>query len=109
MVGANGAGKSTFLKVLEGELEATEGYMTRNSKIRVAKFSQHHVENLDLQKSALEFMQIKFQDSESQELRSHLGRLGLSGELAMQPIYTLSGGQKSRIMCKKKKNFFKYF
>lgn len=98
LVGKNGSGKSTFLKILEGELEPTEGYISKNSKIKVAKFSQHHVDHLDLKQTALEFMQSKFPDAEKQILRTHLGGLGLSGELAVQPIFTLSGGQKSRIM-----------
>jgi ATP-binding cassette subfamily F protein 3 len=98
LVGKNGAGKSTFLKILEGELEVTDGYITRNSKVKVAKFSQHHVDHLNLKQTALEFMQTKFPGVEKQILRSVLGGIGLTGELAVQPIYTLSGGQKSRIM-----------
>jgi ATP-binding cassette, subfamily F, member 3 len=98
LVGANGSGKSTFLKCLAGELEPTEGYINRNSKVKVAKFSQHHVDHLNLQQTPLEYMCTKFPDANTQQMRGHLGKLGLTGELAVQPIYTLSGGQKSRIM-----------
>lgn len=98
LVGKNGSGKSTFLKVLSGELEPSEGTINRNSKIRVAKFNQHNVDHLNLQQTPLEHMLTRFPNAEKQELRSHLGSLGLSGDLAVQPIYTLSGGQKSRIM-----------
>eukprot|EP01080_Neovahlkampfia_damariscottae_P000492 gene492-8006_t len=98
LVGANGSGKSTFLKCLAGELDPTEGYINRNSKVRIAKFSQHHVDHLNLQQTPLEYMCTKFPDAGTQQMRSHLGKLGLTQDLAVQPIYTLSGGQKSRIM-----------
>lgn len=98
LVGPNGAGKTSFLSVLFGDLQPTSGVVIRNGKIRIAKFGQHHIEQLNLQQTALEYMHTKFPAAEIQQLRGHLGSLGLSGDLAVQPIYTLSGGQKSRIV-----------
>jgi len=92
------SGKTTFLSVLFGELELSSGSVIREGKIRIAKFGQHHIEQLNLQQTALEYMHTKFPTAEIQQLRGHLGSLGLSGDLALQPIYKLSGGQKSRIM-----------
>ena len=98
LVGDNGAGKTTFLQVLTGELQPTSGIVQRNPKIKIAKFSQHHVDQLNLQQTGLEYMLTKFPNADSQSMRAHLGSLGMTGELALQPIYTLSGGQKSRIV-----------
>jgi len=97
LVGPNGAGKTTFLNVLCGELKPLEGHINVNRKIRIARFNQHHIDQLDMRLTPLEYMQTKFPDADPQALRSHLGGLGLSGNLAVQPIYTLSGGQKSRV------------
>lgn len=98
LVGANGAGKSTFLNLCLGKLEPRLGHVTRNKKIRVAHFAQHHLEVLTPQLSSLEFLRSKFPLLEDQQLRAHLGKMGLSGDRALQPIYTLSGGQKSRLV-----------
>ncbi|EAN77741.1 ABC transporter, putative [Trypanosoma equiperdum] len=96
LLGANGAGKSTFMNICCGKLEPRQGHVVRNQKIRVAHFAQHHLEALTPQLSSVEFMRSKFPQVEDQQLRAHLGSLGLSGDKALQPIYTLSGGQKSR-------------
>lgn len=98
LVGANGIGKSTFMNVCMGKLEPRSGTALRNQKIRVAHFAQHHLESLTPQLSSLEFMRSKFPTFEDQQLRAHLGSMGLSAERALQPIYTLSGGQKSRLV-----------
>ncbi|CAD2222981.1 ABC transporter, putative [Angomonas deanei] len=98
LVGANGAGKSTFMNVCLGKLEPRAGSIVRNKKIRIAHFAQHHVETLVPQMSSLEFMKSKFPHVEDQTIRSHLGSMGLSADRALQPIYTLSGGQKSRLV-----------
>ncbi|RNF21909.1 ATP-binding cassette protein subfamily F, member 1 [Trypanosoma conorhini] len=98
LLGANGAGKSTFMNVCYGKLEPRQGHVVRNKKIRVAHFAQHHLEALSPQLSSIEFMRSKFPHVEDQQLRAHLGSLGLSGDKALQPIYTLSGGQKSRVV-----------
>lgn len=98
LVGANGAGKSTFLNMCLGKLEPRSGHVTRNKKMRVAHFAQHHLETLTPQLSSVEFMRSKFPAVEDQQIRAHLGKMGLSGDRALQPIYTLSGGQKSRLV-----------
>ena len=73
------------------------GHITRSSKCRIAVFAQHHVDGLDLTQCALAVMVRSYPGVLEQELRNHLGSFGVSGPLALQPIYTLSGGQKSRV------------
>jgi ATP-binding cassette subfamily F protein 3 len=97
LVGPNGAGKTTFLNVLCGDLKPLDGYTNLNRKIRIARFTQHHTDQLDMRMTPLEYMQAKYPKADPQAIRGHLGGLGLSGTLATQPIYTLSGGQKSRV------------
>ena len=81
-----------------GELEPTDGHVGRHSKLVVAKFTQHHIEMFDTEKSALNHMRDLTHDGVStEEARKYLGRFGLSGDLALNPIRVLSGGQKSRL------------
>lgn len=97
ILGVNGSGKSTLINCIIGKLRATEGHVTLNPRVRIATFSQHHVDSLDLSRSAVENMKKLFPGVESDEFRRHLGRFNLSGELAIKPTRTLSGGQKSRV------------
>ncbi|WIA32674.1 hypothetical protein OEZ86_003475 [Tetradesmus obliquus] len=97
IVGPNGIGKSTLLGLISGALEPVKGHITRNPKVRMATFSQHHVDGMDLALNALQVMLRSYPDLKEQEARQHLGSFGLSGPLALQPLYTLSGGQKSRV------------
>ncbi|GAV68690.1 ABC_tran domain-containing protein/ABC_tran_2 domain-containing protein [Cephalotus follicularis] len=97
MVGANGIGKSTILKLIAGELQPSSGTIFRSAKVRIAVFSQHHVDGLDLSSNPLLYMMRCFPGVPEQKLRAHLGSFGVTGNLALQPMYTLSGGQKSRV------------
>ncbi|KAG7017018.1 ABC transporter F family member 3 [Cucurbita argyrosperma subsp. argyrosperma] len=97
MVGPNGIGKSTILKLIAGELQPTSGTVFRSAKVRIAVFSQHHVDGLDLSSNPLLYMMRCFPGVPEQKLRAHLGSFGVTGNLALQPMYTLSGGQKSRV------------
>lgn len=97
MVGPNGIGKSTILKLIAGELQPISGTVFRSAKVRIAVFSQHHVDGLDLSSNPLLYMMRCYPGVPEQKLRSHLGSLGVTGTLALQPMYTLSGGQKSRV------------
>ena len=98
IVGPNGAGKSTFLRLLTGEIQPTEGHVGRHAKLMVAKFTQHHIEMMNPEKSSVNHMRDLTQEGVSvEEARKYLGRFGLSGDLALNPIKFLSGGQKSRL------------
>ena len=97
IVGSNGSGKSTFLKLLSEKLPCGLGQITRNPKARISMFSQHHIDGLNLAQTPLESMQAAFPKVEISRLRGHLSRFGLCGEKHLQSNYTLSGGQKSRL------------
>ncbi|EOD29834.1 hypothetical protein EMIHUDRAFT_456686, partial [Emiliania huxleyi CCMP1516] len=97
LVGPNGIGKSTLLKVIIGDLEPSRGSVTRAARLRMGRFSQHHVDQLDLSLTALEAFQRQFPAAKPLEIRAHLGSMGLGGNTALQKMSTLSGGQKSRV------------
>ncbi|EFA76464.1 ABC transporter-related protein [Heterostelium album PN500] len=98
LVGANGVGKTTLLRLLCGELNETSGLVVRHGKLRFARFSQHFVDQLDLSKSPLDNFLTTYPGTNPQTARSHLGKFGLSGDLALRTVNTLSGGQKSRVV-----------
>eukprot|EP01053_Blabericola_migrator_P002550 Blabericola_migrator_1__2549@NODE_171_length_12111_cov_153_412405_g148_i0_p2_GENE_NODE_171_length_12111_cov_153_412405_g148_i0NODE_171_length_12111_cov_153_412405_g148_i0_p2_ORF_typecomplete_len730_score204_49ABC_tran/PF00005_27/2_1e23ABC_tran/PF00005_27/2_1e03ABC_tran/PF00005_27/1_7e21AAA_21/PF13304_6/1_2e08AAA_21/PF13304_6/4e11ABC_tran_Xtn/PF12848_7/62ABC_tran_Xtn/PF12848_7/4_5e22ABC_tran_Xtn/PF12848_7/5_8e02AAA_15/PF13175_6/0_0004AAA_15/PF13175_6/0_075AAA_15/PF13175_6/0_65SMC_N/PF02463_19/25S len=97
--GVNGSGKSTFLKMLIGQLEPMEGMVFRHNKLRIGHFAQHHVDGLDLTKNAVGQLQATYPDAKltDEAARSFLGKFGISGMLALEPLFILSGGQKSRV------------
>jgi len=77
LVGPNGSGKSTLLKLLAGEIEPISGQVIVNHKVRFARFSQHFVEQLDLNFSPLEYFHSLYPSVPMQTIRSHLGAYGL--------------------------------
>jgi len=106
IVGPNGAGKSTLLKLMRGDLEPCEGTVKRHSHLRIASYTQHSVEVLDMEKSPLQFMADKFdaedekkgQKRSEQEWRGHLGKYGVVGDLQKRKMGTFSDGQKARVV-----------
>ncbi|VDP68802.1 unnamed protein product, partial [Echinostoma caproni] len=97
VVGENGAGKTTLLRILLGQLEPTSGLRHAHRGLRLGYFSQHHVDQLDLGLNSLEFLMRKFPGQTEQVYRSQLAGFNITDMLAMQPIGSLSGGQKSRV------------
>ena len=65
--------------------------------MRLATFSQHHVDGLDLALTPLAVMIRTYPGLKEEKARSHLSSFGISAELATQSMYTLSGGQKNRV------------
>jgi ATP-binding cassette, subfamily F, member 2 len=100
LVGPNGVGKSTLLRIFTSQLSPTSGNVSRHTHLKLGMYSQHSAEQLDLTKSALEFVRDKYKDKSQdfQYWRQQLGRYGLSGESQTALIGTLSDGQKARIV-----------
>ncbi|XP_038061203.1 ATP-binding cassette sub-family F member 3-like [Patiria miniata] len=109
MVGENGSGKTTLLKILIGQLEPISGVMHRHRNLRIGYFSQHHVDQLDMEQTSVEVMASRFPGHTVERYRHQLGSFGVTGELATRTVSSLSGGQKSRVafalMCMGNPNF----
>lgn len=78
-VGENGSGKTTLLKVLLGELQPTSGVRHAHRRLNIGYFTQHHVDQLDMDMSSLELVAERFPGKNQEEYRAALGRFGLSG------------------------------
>jgi len=98
IVGENGAGKTTLLKLLCNKLQGS-GEIARHPNLRTAMVSQHHIEMLrdHMDTSAAQYLKSHFSNVKEVDARSHLGLFGLAGDLALQPVRKLSGGQKARL------------
>lgn len=92
LVGPNGAGKSTLLKALKGELPVIEGHSFIHNRVRIGTFTQHHIDSLDMRLSAVEQMMKEYPNVHNEKIRNHLGSFGIGGNLALRPMYLLSGG-----------------
>lgn len=96
IVGPNGVGKSTFLKLLLGELEPKQGEVRRNHRLRVGRFDQHSGEHLTAEETAAEYLQRLF-NLQHEKARKALGSFGLVSHAHIIKMKDLSGGQKARV------------
>jgi ATP-binding cassette subfamily F protein 3 len=98
VVGVNGAGKSTFLKVLAGQTQATAGRVTLGANVELGYFSQHAMELLDPMKTVFETVQDAMPLAGIGVIRNLLGAFLFSGDAVDKRIDNLSGGEKSRVV-----------
>jgi len=96
IVGPNGVGKSTFLGMLMGDLEATSGEMRKNARLNIGRFDQHSGEHLTAEESPTEYLMRLF-NLPVEKARKQLGSFGLQSHAHTIPMKDLSGGQKSRV------------
>jgi len=100
LVGPNGVGKSTLLRLMTGKVSPNSGVVNRHTHLKMGLYSQHSAEQLDLTKSALDFVRDKYASisQDYQYWRQQLGKYGLSGESQTALMGTLSEGQRSRVV-----------
>ncbi len=98
VVGVNGAGKSTFLKVLAGQTEASSGQFNVGASINLGYFSQHSMELLEGGKSVLETLQDALPDLNLGVLRNLAAAFLFQGDDVHKKIANLSGGEKARVV-----------
>ncbi|MBB6092591.1 ATP-binding cassette subfamily F protein 3 [Povalibacter uvarum] len=102
LLGRNGAGKSTMMKLLAGELASTSGKRTEARDLRIGYFAQHQLEQLSVDESPLAHLKrlggSAAARATEQELRSFLGKFGFSGDRVFEPVGPFSGGEKARLV-----------
>ncbi|MFH1158850.1 MAG: ABC-F family ATP-binding cassette domain-containing protein [Pseudomonadota bacterium] len=102
LLGANGNGKSTMIKLIAGKLGAMKGDVVRSSKLRIGYFSQHQTEELDVCSTPYQEMSRmvakKTGSFKESAVRARLGQFGFSKPLADNRIGDLSGGEKARLL-----------
>lgn len=106
LLGANGNGKTTLLRVLGGRMKTLGGQLRRSSKLEVGYFAQNQTEELTPDRTAVEELQALEPMSVEEKLRADLGHFGFPKGKADTKIGALSGGEKARlalaIICRKK-------
>ena len=98
LLGRNGAGKSTFIKLLAGELAPLSGVLEPAKGVKIGYFAQHQLEYLRPDDSPLAHLTRMAPDKTEQELRSFLGGFGFQGDKALDPVGPFSGGEKARLV-----------
>ena len=102
ILGANGQGKSTLVKTIVGDLPLLAGEVTEGKGLSIGYFAQQELDVLSLDDGALMHMirlaRDKGPNGREQELRDFLGSFRFVGDMVSQPVGTLSGGEKARLV-----------
>jgi ATP-binding cassette, subfamily F, member 2 len=110
LVGPNGVGKSTLLKLLIGSIQPVEGSVSRHSHLRFSYYNQHSEDQLDLSMNPIEFMMKTFPKGivvagvkdrvqlDPKGWRPVLGKFGITGARQKAPMYTMSDGLRTRVV-----------
>jgi ATP-binding cassette, subfamily F, member 3 len=98
LLGANGNGKSTMVKLLAGRLAPQAGAMRRSPKLKVGYFAQHQQDELDLEATPLLLMTRLRPQGNDEPRRAHLARFGIGVGKADTKVGQLSGGEKARLL-----------
>ena len=97
LLGSNGQGKSTLLKVLCGKLPVLNGDINCSDHLKIGYCAQHQVDELDIHATPMMLVQALDPKAREQEIRNFLGGFDFQGDRVTETIEHFSGGEKSRL------------
>jgi ATPase subunit of ABC transporter with duplicated ATPase domains len=98
IIGPNGLGKSTLLKILTGHVAADAGAVKLGHGVKVGYFAQEHRELLASATTPLDYVWAAVPTEGTATVRGHLGRVLFSGDDVAKPVSALSGGECARLL-----------
>jgi ATP-binding cassette subfamily F protein 3 len=98
LLGANGNGKSTLVKLFANRLAPFSGSITRADKLSIAYFAQHQLDELNEDGSPYDHVRRLMGDAPESKVRGRAGAIGFSGKAADTLVKSLSGGEKARLL-----------
>ena len=98
LLGANGNGKSTLVKLIAARLQPFTGTITRAPRLKIAYFAQHQLDELNSDASVYDHVRKLMPDAAEAKVRAMAGAIGFSAQAANNAVATLSGGEKARLM-----------
>ena len=98
LLGRNGQGKSTLIKLLAGVHAPKQGVFNAAKGLKIGYFAQHQLETLDANATPLLHLQRIDEKATEQQLRDYLGGFGFNGDEALSPVAPMSGGEKARLV-----------
>lgn len=98
IIGKNGRGKSTLLRLIGGDLTPKQGSLNVSDNTRIGYFGQTHIERLDSRHSIEQEIALANPSLNFTQVKGVAGAMLFSGSLAAKKISVLSGGEKSRVL-----------
>ena len=98
LLGVNGAGKSTFARLVAGDLASAGGEVWRDRRLKVGWFHQHQIEALDPEETPLDILRRRLPEASEASRRSRLAQWGLGVDKVETTAANLSGGERARLL-----------
>ncbi|AIG00546.1 ATP-binding cassette domain-containing protein [Alteromonas australica] len=98
LLGRNGQGKSTLIKLLAGVHSPMQGMFDTAKGLKIGYFAQHQLETLDPSATPILHLQRLDEKATEQQLRDYLGGFGFNGDEALSEVAPMSGGEKARLV-----------
>ncbi len=98
LLGSNGNGKSTLVKLLANRLTPFAGSVVRADKLLIAYFAQHQLDELNEDGTPYQHVRKLMPDAPEAKVRARTGAIGFSAKAGDTPVSSLSGGEKARLL-----------
>lgn len=96
IIGSNGIGKSTLLKIIQRKLPCSHGIIEWTKNVKISYFDQENAQ-LDLNKTVMDEVHSRYRTMTDREIRSLLGCIRLVGENVFKQVSVISGGERAKL------------